>query len=208
MMNKNLNFLYFGSLPIIKYNDVYKSNEDEIEYIKSLKYLNKNGFFLSDSYEILKDVKLKKIKNCINNTFEDYKTNILEIENNFYISQSWTTINKNQGFHGAHTHKNTLFSCVLYLQANDSAINFYLNNSAIQNHFNFSYKVKNYNECNSTSWRLPVKTGDLVIFPGHLKHSSEENKNNEDRIIVGANYFIKDEIGNKADWDFINIKTV
>lgn len=207
-MNKNLNTLYFGSLPIIKYNNVFNANKDELKYLKSLKYTYKNGFYLSDGIKLLEDINLKKIKNCINNTFEDYKTNILEIEDNFYISQSWSTINKSQGFHGVHTHKNTLFSCVLYLQTNDSAINFFIENSAIQNHFNFSFKVKNYNIHNCTSWKLPVNTGDLVIFPGYLKHSSEENKSKEDRIIVGVNYFIKDEIGKKDDYDYLNIKPI
>ena len=47
-----------------------------------------------------------------------------------------------------------------------------------------------------------------MIFPGHLKHSSEENKGKEDRIIVGANYFIKDEIGIKDDYDYLNIKPI
>ena len=107
--------------------------------------------------------------------------------------------------HTTHDHPNTLFSCVLYVKADNSGITFYKEKSAIQEAFNFSFKIKKYNIYNSVTWNLPVNTGDIVIFPGQIKHSSFKNKNEEERIIVGANFFIKGEIGVKENVDRIVI---
>ena len=80
-----------------------------------------------------------------------------------------------------------------------------IKNSALQNSFNFHYKIKNHNYYNSTSWEVPVTTGDMLIFPGHLEHFSSANKNDSDRIILGVNFFIKGEIGTKEDYSRITI---
>jgi len=205
-MTNNFTPIFFGALPIFRLDGVYKPNENDINYLKSIKYTqDNNGFKLSDSVNILDNLQLVDIKKCIEYNFNEYKKNILEIENDFYISQSWSTINKKNSMHTKHNHPNTLFSCVLYVKAINSGITFYNKKSAIQQAFNFSYKIKEYNIHNSSTWKLPVSTGDMVIFPGHIEHSSFVNENDDERIIVGANFFIKGEIGIKENVDRIII---
>jgi len=205
-MTVNFKPIFFGALPIFRLDGVYKPNENDINYLKSIKYTqDNNGFKLSDSVNILDNLQLVDIKKCIEYNFNEYKKNILEIENDFYISQSWSTINKKNSMHTKHNHPNTLFSCVLYVKAINSGITFYNKKSAIQQAFNFSYKIKEYNIHNSSTWKLPVSTGDMVIFPGHIEHSSFVNENDDERIIVGANFFIKGEIGIKENVDRIII---
>nr|BAR36620.1 gp48 [uncultured Mediterranean phage uvMED] len=205
-MINNFTPVFFGALPIFRLDNVYEPNENEIDYLKSLKYKEDvNGLKLSQSVDILNDLKLNNIKKCIEYNFDEYKKNILQIENSFYISQSWSTINRKKSMHKSHTHPNTLFSCVLYVRAKNSGITFYQEKSALQQAFNFSFKIKEYNIHNSATWKLPVNTGDLLIFPGHIKHSSFINENNDERIIIGANFFIKGEIGIKEHVDRIVI---
>ena len=43
--------------------------------------------------------------------------NVLQIEDDFTMSQSWTTINNKGDSHHEHNHPNTILSCVYYAQA-------------------------------------------------------------------------------------------
>ena len=52
---------------------------------------------------------------------------------------------------------------------------------------------------------IKPRTGDLVIFPGWITHSCTENENDEDRIALGVNYFLKGEIGSEDTVDLINL---
>ena len=73
---------------------------------------------------------------------------------------------------------------------NDSGLLFKLDKSSLQNNFNFSFKCKNYNVFNSSLWEIPVKSGDMIIFPGDLWHSGLINKYDYERVIIGTNFFI------------------
>lgn len=196
--------IFFNAQPIFKIENVYTPNLNEIKFLKFLSYhagIEPQGFHLSESVNILDNKELENIKNHIVKAFDVYKDNILEIENTFYISQSWSTINKKNSMHTKHNHPNTLFSCVFYVDVDSSGINFFFDKSAIQQAFNFSYKIKKHNIHNSTSWSVPVNTGDMIIFPGDIQHSSFINESDKERIIVGANFFIKGEIGTKENVD-------
>jgi len=54
------------------------------------------------------------------------------------------------------------------------------------------YFIKNFNttelrKLNSNTASIEIKDGDLIVFPAYLPHSVEENKSNEDRVIVSFN---------------------
>ena len=62
-----------------------------------------------------------------------------------------------------------------------------------------------FNLWNSDTWFFPVKTGDLVMFPGWINHKSLPNESDEDRIIIGTNYFITGKFGHQKTKDYIEI---
>ena len=70
----------------------------------------------------------------------------------------------------------------------------------------FKYDVTNYNAFNSGTWEYEVHSGDVIIFPAWVLHSTRENTTDKDRIIVGANYFIDGEVGSTEGVDKINIQ--
>ena len=43
---------------------------------------------------------------------------------------------------------------------------------------------------NSKLEKLDIEEGDLFIFPAHLTHGVEENKSDEDRIVISFNIII------------------
>jgi len=216
-MNKHI--INFGGYPI------YVSQTNKIPIEKDLNILrksNKKGFQnnrayemagvnysskfkLSDDSHILKNKKLKNIEKILLDCFKDYVNNILQIKNEFYMCNSWSTLQKKGEFHPGHTHPNHIFSAVYYAKAEKSSLVFYLDRSKLQENFHFSYDIKEYNIYNSCSWRIDVNAGDVIIFPGHLKHESALCEVDE-RIVVGSSFFIKGKLGSQDNYNDINLK--
>jgi hypothetical protein len=202
-MKKNI--LLFGGNPIFFVQNNELPKEKELIFLRKTKFIKSdsktNPKFSKESH-ILKHKQLKNIKKILLNNFNDYLNNVLEINNKFYICNSWSTLQKKGNFHKSHYHPNHIFSAVYYAKAEKSNLIFYLDKSKIQEAFFFQYSVKKYNYFNSHSWTLDVKSGDVVIFPGQLKHKTSICETDE-RIIVGASFFIKEKIGSELDYNDI-----
>ena len=198
----------FHALPIYKESTSFVLNEEEKEVIvdgEFRKALSKQGNAISKSAEVLDDEKLVRLKTHILTVFNDYITNHLQIENQFYLTQSWTAINHKGDAHHSHIHPNTVFSCVYYVQANSGDLQIKMPVSRIQEGYNLSYKVIQQNIFNSRTINLSVKTGDVVIFPGWCEHQALPNEDDSPRIILGTNYFVTGSFGDYDNKDLIQI---
>ena len=40
----------------------------------------------------------------------------------------------------------------------------------------------------SLKLKLPVQTNDILVFPGWLKHATQPNNTDEDRVVLSINY--------------------
>ena len=98
----------------------------------------------------------------------------------------WAIINKKGNFNIEHTHPNNYLSAAYYVKAPDNCGNFKATNPNILSR-HIRAKTKQANELNSNSASIKINEGDLLIFPAYLPHSVEENKSNEDRVIVSFN---------------------
>ena len=200
----------FHALPISREETDFKLNEDEFKFIMDKdKYREstsiKGGVKLSKDTDILRHESMSRVKKFIVDKVMEFKNNILQVEDDFSMSQSWTTINNKGDFHHEHNHPNTILSCVYYAQASSGDFCIKLPQSRIQEGFNFSYKIKQQNSFNSAIWSCTVKTGDLIIFPGHLNHYSLPNNSDEPRIMIGSNFFIEGLIGEEEKYEQIYI---
>jgi uncharacterized protein (TIGR02466 family) len=148
-------------------------------------YSSKNNYILNE--KTLKTLK-KEISNCINN----YVNQIMCYENvDVYITQSWLNYTKQNEFHHVHEHPNSFLSGVLYLQTcEEDKIYFYK-----KKYQQISPKIKNWNSFNSSSWWFPVKNGDIILFPSELTHSVDIKKQDNTRISLAFNTFLKGTIG-------------
>ena len=111
----------FHALPIYKESTSFVLNEEEKEVIvdgEFRKALSEKGNAVSYSADVLEHLKLQRVKTFILSRFDNYVTQHLQIKNHFYLTQSWTAINHKGDAHHLHTHPNTVFSCVYYVQAN------------------------------------------------------------------------------------------
>ena len=98
----------------------------------------------------------------------------------------WAIINKKNNFNIEHTHSNNYLSAAYYVKAPENCGNFKASNPNIINR-NIYPKAEVATELNSNSAIINISEGDLLIFPAYLPHSVEENKSDEDRVIVSFN---------------------
>jgi len=196
-----------NSIPVFKESTNFCLEKKELDTLMNLKYkVSEMGSSLSIDSFILKNNIFKRIKKFLNEKVSFYKEKILEINNNIYLTQSWATICKKTKGHHNHIHPNTFLSAIFYVKSKDNFLQFNLARSPLAQGFNFEYDVKKFNTYNGENWRLPVNTGDVVIFPGWLNHGSI-NSSCTEKILIGSNYFIKGEFGDKnnLNYDYLKI---
>tara|TARA_B100000900_G_scaffold408874_1_gene423847 strand:+ start:518 stop:1132 length:615 start_codon:yes stop_codon:yes gene_type:complete len=108
-------------------------------------------------------------------------------EHEFKIRDMWFAINRKGSYHETHTHSPAIWSGVYYVEAqeDDASLNFF-SPSTFENHW-ASNVVNEYNDFNTTQASFKPSTSMLNIFPGYLKHSVAQQKQERDRIAVSFN---------------------
>jgi len=201
-----MELLNLNSSPIAHERNAYSLNKKELDVVKKTKYRKPDqGLYISETISLLKNETLAPLKKFIIKKADEYTRDVLGIKDKIYLTQSWSTINNTNAFHKIHDHPNTLIGLVYYAQCESSFIRFFLDRTALREGFNFDFTIDKYNIYNSNSWDLPVEAGDIVIFPGHVRHGSMPNDSKLPRIIVGANFFIKGKLGSVENVSFITI---
>jgi len=202
-----MELLNLKAIPIAHAKKVYSISQKELTVIKKAEYRPpQEGHYLSQSISLLNHKTLTPLRKFILKKAKEYTRKILGIKEEIYMTQSWSTINTTNAFHKPHSHPNTFISVVYYAQCQDGFLFFDLHTSSLREGFNFQYTINHFNIYNSAIWDLPVQTGDMVLFPGHIDHGSTPNKSTEPRIIIGANFFIKGKLGSKKFVDLIGVQ--
>ena len=204
------NIVPFLATPITRVATDFRLSEMEMNTIlKEFSYRpfkTLEGTKLSGDKKILEKPELKRPHDFIVSSVKNYVKNELMIDDEFYLTTSWATVNNKGDKHHRHNHPNTLLSAVYYANVESGNLIFHSPSNGLFPNFDFSFNISKYNEYNSKSWVLPVSTGDLLIFPGWLYHESETNDSDSLRVIVGANFFVKGVFGKYEDIDLLEIK--
>ena len=187
-------------VPIYRTNVKEIISKEDLDYIKNQKqvsYKNEGNFTSKDTY-IFKDSRYNKIQNKMMEHINEYFKEVIDTSDKVipYITQSWLNFTKETQFHHHHSHSNSFVSGVLYISADkeQDLITFHKSNTD-----QIELKPKNYNLYNSRSWRFPVETGDLFLFPATLQHSVPKKEGNNLRISLAFNVFIKGSLGREKD---------
>ena len=182
---------------------VYKSNinrllsDDEKKLIQDKSLEIQNNKFNSSSVDnkILDNNNFKYINNFIQEKINFFIETIIQPKHNLscYVTESWLNFNKRGDSHHKHFHRNSFLSGVFYLSVNENDSITFL--SPIKNLFDIEKSEEN--KLNADYARVKIKNGDLVIFYSHLDHKVDINQNNETRISLSFNTFIKGKLSNQ-----------
>lgn len=179
------------AIPIYREENVVSLTHDEKELIASIPYnfsAYNNNYFSVD-YNILDN--LPRLKDIANKKLLKFKEEVCCFKQELYITDSWIAKTIPGGMHGEHTHPNSLFSAVMYLQTpENSPLNFF-RVSDLNRDFRFVFEYNNENKYNRNVYSIDVKEGDIVIFPSWLIHYVDINKSNKERIVLAFNTFVR-----------------
>ena len=203
MINARTDLL--NALPIQLEETSFRLTDDEMSVITNNEYYHAKSNNLTRTSFLLKDTRLSRVKNFLDERMKNYTENVVEVEDKFKLTQSWSTITKKGERHHIHNHPNSIFSLVFYVNSDSGNLVFNLD-SRLREKYDFSFRVKKWNSFNSFSWEYTVQTGNLVIFPAWMYHDTKPNVSETDRIIIGANYFIEGILGTTRGVDKIDIQ--
>jgi uncharacterized protein (TIGR02466 family) len=195
----NAEILPLFSTPIYVADTGIISFEKEIEFLKQFEYEKAINNQISKETKMFQYTELCNIKSICENHLQQYVQTVLNCRQEIYITNSWTTRNSSGDSHHIHYHQNSIISGVIYLQVpnKDNAITFH-HKSALKKQFEFEYSIDEYNIFNSDTWKVPIKQGEIILFPSWLNHSVNVNESNTDRIVLGFNTFARGKFGEGA----------
>lgn len=100
------------------------------------------------------------------------------------IDQCWSNIHKSKSFTLQHSHSLMPMVAAFYLRAELNSGDLILTNPAEYSITNipFSQSIERKIET-----AIKIKTGDLIIFPGYIRHKTGENFSTSDRIVISYN---------------------
>ena len=195
----------FSATPIHVVETDFKLNPNQLKIIKNLKYRKHSvsSTKLSIDTHILDKKNLKSIKNYILKHFNNFVDNVLQVENKFYMCNSWASIQKKGDYHPVHQHPNTIFNSVFYVKIDTGELQWILDRSPLQQPALIQYNIKEQNIYNSKSWKVPLKQGTLTFFPGHVAHTSKAHGTDYERIAIVTSYWLKGNLG--SDYHYNDI---
>jgi len=179
--------------------------ETELSFIKGQEHYKNTGNTTSKDRKILKSKELTELREFVEDSMLEYFKSIHapKFDVSLYLTQSWANYTQKGQFHHKHAHPNSIVSGVFYPQADKAVdrIYFYKND-----YEQIEVPVAEYNPYNSKSWWFDVGAGDLILFPSGLTHMVQMKEDDNTRISIAFNTFVKGYIGSDESLTGLNLK--
>jgi uncharacterized protein (TIGR02466 family) len=183
--------------PVVKFDLGRQFNIKELNYFNNLLYVPNLGNSSTSNSYVLNDKALKDIKvfieDCVKKVVDEVY--LYNEKSNFCITQSWLNKTSHGQHHHKHNHSNSVLSGCLYIKTVDGRDKIEFHKDGYEQ---IKIGSKGYNAFNSNSWWIPIKTGQLIIFPSYLSHTVPVISGEEDRISLAFNAFPLGTIGDPA----------
>ena len=180
----------------IKKQSMRKSASSDEAILTGTQRLNRQ----SEDTFILDKPEMSRVRQFIEVKVKEYVVNVMGSDSEIVITQSWLNKSGKGESHHEHVHPNSMISGVWYPQIHEKLppIQF---RTGRQRDVTFS--IKKFNLFNSATFMLPMKKGELILFPSHLSHSVPPNKSDEERISLSFNTWPKGNLGEKAQLTYL-----
>ena len=146
----------------------------------------------SEDTFVLDRPELANIRAFIEAKLHEFVTKIYASTDKLVITQSWLNKSKKGESHHEHVHPNSMISGVWYPQIHEQMPPIQFRSRSQRD---VSLQTEKYNTFNSATFMLPMKRGELILFPSNLTHSVPVNNNEEERISLSFNSWPKGNMG-------------
>tara|TARA_B100001029_G_scaffold148717_1_gene130074 strand:+ start:145 stop:969 length:825 start_codon:yes stop_codon:yes gene_type:complete len=146
----------------------------------------------SEDTFVLDRPELSNIRAFIEAKLHEFVTKIYASTDKLVITQSWLNKSKKGESHHEHVHPNSMVSGVWYPQIHEQMPPIQFRSRGQRD---VSLQTEQYNTFNSATFMLPMKRGELILFPSNLTHSVPTNVGEEERISLSFNTWPKGNMG-------------
>jgi len=146
----------------------------------------------SEDTFLLDKPELSNVRAFIEAKLHKFVTEIMASTDKLVITQSWLNKNKKGESHHEHVHPNSMVSGVWYPQIHEELPPIQFRSRTQRD---ISLQTEKYNTFNSATFMLPMKRGELILFPSNLTHSVPVNNKEEERISLSFNSWPKGSMG-------------
>lgn len=193
-MNRvNLHNIFPTTVGIVDFDREF--TKKELEVCTKMERRSNEGNQTSTNYRVLELKELKKLKEFILTSVNDYFDKIYcpTVKSELCVTQSWLNYTSKGQFHHKHAHPNSFISGVFYINADikQDRIYFY---REIYRQLRPS-DPREWNIYNSDSWWFETGTGKLMLFPSSLTHMVPRVEHDDTRISLSFNTIFKGQFG-------------
>jgi len=146
----------------------------------------------SEDTFVLDRPELANVRAFIEAKLHQYVTQIFASTDKMVITQSWLNKSGKGESHHEHVHPNSVISGVWYPQIHEQLPPIQFRSRQQRD---VSLQTEKYNTFNSATFMLPMKKGELILFPSNLTHSVPANQSEEERISLSFNSWPKGNMG-------------
>ena len=146
----------------------------------------------SEDTFVLDRPELSNVRAFIEAKLHEFVTKIYASTDKLVITQSWLNKSKKGESHHEHVHPNSMISGVWYPQIHEQMPPIQFRSKGQRD---VALQTEKYNTFNSATFMLPMKKGELILFPSNLTHSVPTNVGEEERISLSFNTWPKGNMG-------------
>ena len=154
----------------------------------------------SEDTFVLDKPELANVRAFIEAKLHKFVTEIMASTDKLVITQSWLNKNTKGESHHEHVHPNSMVSGVWYPQIHESLPPIQFRSRTQRD---VSLQTEKYNTFNSATFMLPMKRGELILFPSNLTHSVPPNQSDEERISLSFNTWPKGNMGDERSLTYL-----
>ena len=146
----------------------------------------------SEDTFILDKPEISRVREFIDLKLKEFAVKVMGSDSEMVITQSWLNKNCKGESHHEHKHPNSMVSGVWYPQIHEKLPPIQFRNNQQRD---ITLSIEQLNPFNSATFMLPMKRGELILFPSNIPHSVPINQSDEDRISLSFNTWSKGSLG-------------
>lgn len=166
----------------------------ELAFVLGQDTYSNQGNTTSVDRKILVTPELADIKSFVEDAMQEYFDTVYATDKktSLYMTQSWANYTGKNQYHHKHAHPNSIVSGVFYPQADRTVDRIYFFKDGYER---IKLAPSDWNVWNSESWWYEVGSGDLILFPSNLMHMVQTKNDDNTRVSIAFNTFVKGNLG-------------
>jgi len=180
---------------------------ESMMFIKNLKMRPNQTNFISENLYIFDEPELLSIKQVVHEALAYYAKEVMGIDQELYVTQSWSLINRpSVGMH-SHSHSNSVVSGSLYYcDIPQPSPRMIFDRHRTYQQLQLTPVVDKRSLYNTQINAIEPKGGEILLFSSSLQHFVEANQSQNDRYSIAFNSFIRGQLGDFRDVSEVTIK--